>query len=75
MPQLDQSQTSIGPSSDDLRAFIDGHQSLLGLERAEEEEQTRLLNTNCSHKMLEQRGLALGNLGVSSISIGLGGKT
>jgi DNA polymerase alpha-associated DNA helicase A len=47
----------------------------LQLEREEEEEQTRLLNSNCSPKLLEQRGLALGGLGVSSISIGLGGKT
>lgn len=75
MSRHNKSQEPSVPSSDELGAFIDGHQRLLQLERAEEEEQTRLLNTNCSHTLLEQRGLALGSLSVSSISIGLGGKT
>ena len=57
-----------------LDAFITRHQYLLQLERAAEEEQTRLLNSNCSPRLLEQRGLALGGLGVSNINIGLGGK-
>ena len=63
------------PTKEELEAFLERHQSLLQLERDEEEEQTRLLNSNCSPKLLEQRGLALGGLGVSNISIGLGGKT
>lgn len=63
------------PSKEDLEAFLSRHQHLLELERQEEEEQTRLLNSNCSPKLLEKRGLALGGLGVSSISVGLGGKT
>lgn len=63
------------PKRAELAAFIEKHQQLLRLERDEEEEQTRLLNSNCSPKLLEQRGLALGSLGVSSISVGLGGKT
>jgi DNA polymerase alpha-associated DNA helicase A len=63
------------PAKEDLEAFLSKHQQLLKLERDEEEEQTRLLNSNCSPKLLEQRGLALGSLGVSSISVGLGGKT
>lgn len=63
------------PTGADLKAFLERHQYLLRLERDEEEEQTRLLNSNCSPKLLEQRGLALGSLGVSSISVGLGGKT
>jgi len=62
------------PSRSILEAFITRHQHLLQLERAAEEEQTRLLNSNCSPKLLEQRGLALGGLGVSNISNGLGGK-
>ncbi|ORX35634.1 putative DNA helicase [Kockovaella imperatae] len=62
------------PSTSLLTAFITRHQHLLALERAAEEEQTRLLNSNCSPKLLEQRGLALGSLGVASISVGLGGK-
>ena len=65
----------VPPSADALKAFLDRHEYLLGLERAEEEEQTRLLNTNCPPKLLEQRGLALGGLGVVSIATGLGGKT
>lgn len=63
------------PSEGDLDAFLSRHQALLQAERDEEEEQTRLLNTNCSPKLLEQKGLALSGLGVSSISVGLGGKT
>lgn len=62
------------PNAEALDAFLTRHQELLQLEREAEEEQTRLLNSNCSPKLLEQRGLALGGLGVASISIGLGGK-
>ncbi|KAL1411388.1 hypothetical protein Q8F55_002344 [Vanrija albida] len=63
------------PSRSDLKEFISRHQLLLQQERDEEEEQTRLLNSNCSPKLLEQRGLSLGGLGVASISVGLGGKS
>jgi DNA polymerase alpha-associated DNA helicase A len=62
------------PSRSVLEAFIGRHQHLLQLERDAEEEQTRLLNSRCSPKLLEQRGLALGGLGVAVISVGLGGK-
>ncbi|ODN72845.1 hypothetical protein L202_08275 [Cryptococcus amylolentus CBS 6039] len=58
-----------------VAAFVDRHRQLLALERSAEEEQTRLLNSKCSPKLLEQRGLAINSLGVSSISIGLGGKS
>jgi DNA polymerase alpha-associated DNA helicase A len=64
----------IPPTSAVLDAFLSRHGYLLQLERDAEEEQTRLLNSNCSPKLLEQRGLALNGLGVSGISIGLGGK-
>lgn len=63
------------PAEGELEDFLSRHQALLQAEREEEEEQTRLLNTNCSPKLLEQKGLALGGLGVSSVSVGLGGKT
>ncbi len=62
------------PTDSILEAFITRHQYLLQLERAAEEEQTRLLNSNCSPKLLERRGLALGRLAVSNVSLGLGGK-
>lgn len=64
----------VAPSNDVLEAFLSRHRTLLQAERQAEEEQTRLLNSNCSPKLLEQRGLALGGLGVSSLSVGLGGK-
>ncbi|OCF38686.1 DNA helicase [Kwoniella heveanensis CBS 569] len=67
-------KTPSPPSRAVLEAFIARHQYLLQLERKAEEEQTRLLNSNCSPRLLEQRGLALGGLGVSNISVGLGGK-
>lgn len=63
------------PERADLEAFLDRQTALLQLEREEEEEQTRLLNSNCSAKLLEQRGLALNGLGVSAQNVGLGGKT
>ena len=62
------------PSRSVLEAFIGRHEHLLQLERVAEEEQTRLLNSKCSPKLLEQRGLALLGLGVGGISVGLGGK-
>jgi DNA polymerase alpha-associated DNA helicase A len=65
----------VAPSQTELKAFLDRHDELLQLERAEEEEQTRLLNSNCSAKELERKGLSLGGLGVSNINVGLGGKT
>lgn len=57
-----------------IQLFLSRHRQLLDLERKAEEEQTRLLNSKCSPFLLEQRGLALNGLGVSGISIGLGGK-
>jgi DNA polymerase alpha-associated DNA helicase A len=58
-----------------LEAFIARQQHLLTLEREAEEVQTRLLNSKCSPKLLEKKGLALLSLGVAGVSIGLGGKT
>jgi len=59
----------------DIKAFIDRHRDLLKKERDAEIERSALLLTNCGPKLLEQKGLALGSLGVVGISIGLGGKT
>jgi DNA polymerase alpha-associated DNA helicase A len=58
-----------------VRAFIARHRTLLSLEREAEIERTSLLLTNCAPRLLEQRGLALGGLGVVSAGVGLGGKT
>lgn len=58
-----------------LKAFISRQRALLSLEREAEIERTFLLLTSCTPRLLEQKGLALGNLGVVSAGIGLGGKT
>ncbi|KAH9916918.1 AAA domain-containing protein [Fomitopsis serialis] len=58
-----------------LRDFITRQRVLLSSERDAEVERSALLLSNCGPKLLEQKGLALGGLGVASINIGLGGKT
>ncbi|KAJ3568025.1 hypothetical protein NP233_g5986 [Leucocoprinus birnbaumii] len=58
-----------------LTAFIARQRMLLAKERAAEIERSSLLLSNCGPKLLEQKGLSLGGLGISSVSIGLGGKT
>ena len=60
-------------SEKELEAFIARHQQLLSDERDAEVERSSLLLSSCGPKLLEQKGLALNNLGVASISIGLGG--
>jgi DNA polymerase alpha-associated DNA helicase A len=62
-------------SEADLKVFIGRHRELLSKERDAEIERSALLLTNCGPKLLEQKGLALGSLGVVGINIGLGGKT
>ena len=61
-------------SDPNLKLFITRQLHLLSQEREAEIERTSLLNSKCSHKLLEQRGLALGGLGVASVAVGLGGK-
>lgn len=61
-------------SDSDLKLFIARQIHLLSREKEAEIERTSLLISNCSQKLLEQRGLALGGLGVASVAIGLGGK-
>ncbi|KAG2073945.1 hypothetical protein BDR04DRAFT_1140997 [Suillus decipiens] len=57
------------------KAFIDRHRELLSKEHSAKIERSALLFTICGPKLLEQKGLALGSLGVVGINIGLGGKT
>jgi DNA polymerase alpha-associated DNA helicase A len=59
---------------EDVLVFVDRYQKLLTKERDAELEQSSLLLSKCPPKLLEQRGLALVNLGVANIHIGLGGR-
>lgn len=61
-------------SEADLIAFIARQKILLDSERAEEIERSSLVLSSCGPKLLELKGLALNNLGVVNVSIGLGGK-
>ncbi|KAG6849713.1 hypothetical protein H0H93_006096 [Arthromyces matolae] len=58
-----------------ISEFLDRQRLLLKKERDAEIERSSLLLTNCGPKLLEQKGLSLGGLGVASVNIGLGGKT
>jgi DNA polymerase alpha-associated DNA helicase A len=58
-----------------LSSFINCHRDLLTKERNAEIERSSLLLSNCSPKLLEQKGLALIGLGIVGVNIGLGGKT
>ena len=66
--------TSTQPQAD-IGAFIDRQRVLLSKEREAEIERTSLLLSNCGPKLLEQKGLSLGALGIANVNIGLGGKT
>ena len=57
----------------DIRAFTDRQRLLLAKEREVEINRTSLLLT--APKLLEQKGLPLGGLGMGEIQIGLWGKT
>ncbi|KAK7042498.1 AAA domain-containing protein [Favolaschia claudopus] len=58
-----------------LSHFFARQRQLLAQERAAEVERSSLLLSNCGPKLLEQKGLSLGGLGVVGVNIGLGGKT
>ena len=62
-------------SAVDLQNFIDRQRTLLAKEREAEIERSSLLLSNCGPKLLEQKGLSLGGLGVVGMNVGLGGKT
>ncbi|KAF8504182.1 P-loop containing nucleoside triphosphate hydrolase protein [Hysterangium stoloniferum] len=59
----------------DFKSFIDRQFTLLAHEQDAEIERSALLISNCSHTLLEQKGLALGGLGIVNVAIGLGGKS
>ncbi|KAJ6590950.1 P-loop containing nucleoside triphosphate hydrolase protein [Mycena vulgaris] len=58
-----------------LASFFARQRHLLAQERAAEVDRSSLLLSNCGPKLLEQKGLSLGGLGVVGVNIGLGGKT
>ena len=58
-----------------VQSFIARQRLLLEREREAEIERSSLLLSNCGPKLLEQKGLSLGGLGIVSVNIGLGGKT
>ncbi|KAJ7507151.1 AAA domain-containing protein [Mycena galericulata] len=62
-------------SETQLASFFARQRLLLAQERAAEVERSSLLLSNCGPKLLEQKGLSLGGLGVVGVNIGLGGKT
>ena len=59
----------------ELQDFIDKQRILLAKERNAEIDRSSLLLSNCGPKILEQKGLSLGGLGVVGMHVGLGGKT
>lgn len=58
-----------------LDAFFERQRELLAKERQAEIDQSSLLISNCSPKLLERKGLALLGLAVVQVNIGLGGKS
>ncbi|KAJ7672544.1 P-loop containing nucleoside triphosphate hydrolase protein [Mycena polygramma] len=58
-----------------LSDFFARQRLLLAQERDAEVDRSSLILSNCGPKLLEQKGLALGGLGVVGVNIGLGGKT
>lgn len=62
-------------TDDQCAKFIARQRVLLKRERDAEVERSSLLLSNCGPKLLEQKGLSLGGLGVVGVNIGLGGKT
>lgn len=66
-------QANMNPSAD-ISVFFDRHLHLLQEERDAEIEQNAVLLSNCSPKLLEKRGLAVLNLMVMNIQVGMGGR-
>ncbi|PFH51125.1 hypothetical protein AMATHDRAFT_143203 [Amanita thiersii Skay4041] len=62
-------------TEDQVKDFLTRQRLLLKRERDAEVSRSSLLLSNCGPKLLEQKGLSLGGLGVVSVNIGLGGKT
>lgn len=64
----------IPPSPLELQEWLQRHLSLLRRERAAELQESHLLLSSTSPRILEANGLALCRLGVLSVAIGSGGK-
>ncbi|CAO1628167.1 unnamed protein product [Parajaminaea phylloscopi] len=64
----------VPPTPLELQSFLQRHLTLLAHERAAELEESRLLLSGTSPRVLERNGLALTRLGVLSESVGMGGK-
>ncbi|KAF8635577.1 hypothetical protein AX15_000227 [Amanita polypyramis BW_CC] len=62
-------------TEDQLKVFVTRQRLLLAKEREAEISRSSLLLSNCSPRLLEQKGLLLGGLGIINVNIGLGGKT
>jgi DNA polymerase alpha-associated DNA helicase A len=58
-----------------LEVFFERQRYLLAQERQADIDQSSLLLSNCSPKLLEKKGLALLGLSPLNVNIGLGGKT
>ena len=65
---------AMSTTPEQLEAFFVRQRELLAVERQAEVEQSSLLISNCSPRLLEKKGLALLGLAVVQVSIGLGGK-
>ncbi|PVG02231.1 P-loop containing nucleoside triphosphate hydrolase protein [Serendipita vermifera] len=63
------------PTPEQLEAFFERQRHLLAQERQADIDQSSLLLSNCSAKLLEKKGLALLGLSPRNVNIGLGGKT
>lgn len=63
------------PTRQDIHSFLTRHLQLLALERHSEVATTSLLSSKADWSLLEKKGLSIGGLGISSTSVGLGGKT
>lgn len=70
----DEIRKTVPPTPLAIQRFIQGHLDRLFKERQAELEESRLLLSSVSPKVLEANGLALTRLGVLSTSVGIGGK-
>ena len=72
--QINHTGYPIMTSSGDIHAFIDRQIALLQQERDTEVEESNLLLSNCAPRLLERKGLAILNLSISNVQVGLGGR-
>ena len=72
--QINHTEYPIMTSSGDIQTFIDRQIHLLQQERDTEVEESNLLLSNCAPRLLERKGLAILNLSISNVQVGLGGR-